>query len=104
MDKEKTFRLRIYVKYLIISPFTEKVSLPNPRTTLWIVIFISLLFRWNSALIIFLIMQAVLYLYHEYKSGVAIYWYRQRKFREQREALKKVREERKKENENRNLL
>jgi len=40
----------------------------------------------------------------EFKSGKYIYWYRQRKFREQREALKKVREERKKENENRNLL
>lgn len=95
MDEEKAFRLKTYLKYLVVSPFTEKYNFPNPRTSLWIAIFLSLLFRWNSALVIFLIMQAILYLYHEYKSGIAIYWYRRRKFKESRDALKKVRDERK---------
>ncbi len=95
MNGEKAFRLKTYLKYLVLSPFTEQVSIPNPRTTLWIVIFLSLLFRWGSSLIIFLMMQAILYLFYEYKSGKAIYWLRQRKYKESRDALKKVRQERK---------
>lgn len=102
MEAEKKFRIKTYIKYLLISPFTEKVSLPNPRTILWIAIFISLLFRWGSALVIFLIIQVILYLYHEYESGVAVYWYRNRKYKESRDAIKKVREERKEKQEDLN--
>ncbi len=104
MNKEKTFRIKTYLKYLVLSPFTEKYSLPNTRTILWIAIFLSLLFRWVSALFIFLIMQAILYLFYEYRSGKAIYWYRQRTFKEQREALKKVREKRKQKDLNKKVL
>ena len=99
MDKEKAFRLKTYVKYILITPWTSNVSLPNSRTILWIAIFVSLLFRWGSSLIVFLIIQLILYLYHEYKSGIAVYWYRQKKYKESKEALKKVREERKKKKE-----
>jgi len=80
-----------------VEPWTEKVSLPNFRSVFWILILISLFFRLGTLLLVSIILGLISHLVYEFKSGKFIYWYRQRKFKEQREALKKIKEERKNE-------
>jgi len=95
MDHSRKFKIKTFLYYLIIEPWTEKVSLPNLRTLSWILILIALFFRLGVLLLVSISIGIIAHLIQEFRSGKYIYWYRQRKFREQREALKKVREERK---------
>jgi len=95
MKPEIKFKLKTYFYYLIMEPWTEKVSLPNFRTIALILICFSLFYRIRILLLISVVALVVLHAINEYKSGRYIYWYRQRKYGEQREALRKIREERK---------
>ena len=95
MDEGTKFKLRVFLYYLIIEPWTEKISLPNFRTVNTILLCIALFFKWEIVIFVSIIVLIILQLINEYKSGKYIYWYRQRKYREQKDALKKVREERK---------
>ena len=95
MDEKEKFRIKTYLKYLLISPWQTKVNMPNFRTAIWILIIISFVFRLRLILFITLGIAVIQYLWCEYKSGKHIHWYRMRMYREQKDALKKVREERK---------
>ncbi len=95
MKPETKFRLKIYLYYLIIEPWTENISLPNARTIIWISIIIAFLFKIEVLLFSFIILGLIFHLIHEFESGKFIYWYRQKKYKKQRDALKKVREEKK---------
>lgn len=88
------FKLKTYLQYLLIEPWTTKFSLPNFRTMTWILIVVALVFRLEALLIISIIVGAIFYLVYEFKSGKYIYWYRQRKYGNYKETLKKVRAER----------
>ena len=99
MEPKTKFKLRTYFYYLLVEPWTEKVTLPNLRTVVWIIIIVSAFLRITLLLLASVVVGAIIHLIQEYKSGKHIYWYRQRKFKEQREALKKVREEKKEKNE-----
>jgi len=93
MDPKTKFKIKTFLYYLVVEPWTEKVSLPNFRSVFWILILIALLFRLETLLLISIILSLVSHLVYEFRSGKFIYWYRQRKFKEQKEALKKDREE-----------
>ena len=97
MRPETKFKLKTYIYYLVMEPWTENVSLPNMRTIIWVLITIALIFRWRILFFILIPIGVILYLMNEYKSGRFIYWYRQRKYGEQRKALKEVRENKKNE-------
>ena len=97
MRPETKFKLKTYIYYLVMEPWTENVSLPNLRTIIWVLITIALIFRWRILFFILIPIGVILYLMNEYKSGRFIYWYRQRKYGEQRKALKEVRENKKNE-------
>jgi hypothetical protein len=96
MNEEKKFRLRAFVKYLFIEPWTESISLPNFRTLNTVFLCFALLYRWKVGILISIILLVLLQLINEYKQGKYIYWYRSRKYKDYQEALKKVRDERKK--------
>lgn len=102
MEPQYKFKLKTYIYYLFIEPWTDKISFPNFRTLAWVFILIAVFFRLRELLIISIVFGVLVYLIQEFKSGRHIYWYRQRKFKEQREALKKVREERRNKQENGN--
>ncbi len=89
------FKLKTFLIYILIEPWTTKFSIPNLRTLSWIFIIISLILEKPLWLWISIIFGILIHGIYEYKSGKFIYWYRQRKFRERNEALKKVREKRK---------
>lgn len=97
MDPKTKFKVKTFLYYLVVEPWTDKISLPNFRSVFWILILISLFFRLGTLLLISILLGLISHLVYEFQSGKYIYWYRQRKFREQREALKKVREEKKNE-------
>ena len=97
MDSKTKFKVKTFLYYLVVEPWTEKVSLPNFRSVFWILILISLFLRLGTLLLVSIILGLISHLVYEFKSGKFIYWYRQRKFKEQREALKKIKEERKNE-------
>jgi len=97
VDSKTKFKVKTFLYYLVVEPWTEKVSLPNFRSVFWILILISLFFRLGTLLLVSIILGLISHLVYEFKSGKFIYWYRQRKFKEQREALKKIKEERKNE-------
>ena len=99
MESKTKFKVKTFLYYLVVEPWTEKVSLPNFKSVFWILILIALLFRLETLLLISIILSLVYHLVYEFRSGKFIYWYRQKKFKEQREALKKIKEE--KENEKR---
>jgi len=94
MKPETKFKLRTYIYYLLVEPWTEKVSLPNFRTIALVLLCFSLFYRLRVLLLISVISLIVFHMVNEYKSGKYIYWYRQRKYGEQREALRKIKEER----------
>lgn len=77
MDNLTKFKIKTFLYYLIIEPWTEKVSLPNFRFLIWILIIIASLFRLTYILLISVIIGVILHLVYEYKSGKFIYWYRQ---------------------------
>lgn len=97
MEPKTKFKIRTFLYYLIVEPWTENVSLPNFRSVFWVLILIALFFRLGTLLLISIILGLIFHLAYEFRSGKFIYWYRQRKFKEQREALKKVKEEKKNE-------
>ena len=94
MDAKNKFRLRTFLYYLMVEPWSEKVSLPNFRTLNIILLCLSLLYKWKWVMFISLFLTVLFHLISEYKSGKHIHWYRERKYPEQRKALKEVREER----------
>ena len=95
IDSETRFKLKTYLYYLAVEPFTERFNFPNTRTVSWGIVIVGALFRIDLLLFVGLVGGLCSHLYWEYKSGRYLSWYRNRKFKEQREALKKVREERK---------
>ncbi len=94
MKPDTKFKLKTYIHYLLVEPWTDKVSLPNFRTIVLIILCFSLIYKWRELLLISVISLVFLHMINEYRSGKFIYWYRQRKYKEQREALKKIKEER----------
>lgn len=94
MDPQYKFKLKTYLFYLLVEPWSENISLPNFRTIAWLLILAAIFFRLRILLLVSIIFGIIVHLVREFKSGKYVYWYRQRKFREQREAIKKVREER----------
>lgn len=94
MKPETKFKIKTYLYYLIIEPWTNKAYLPNLQTINWVLILIAAFLRNRLMLIVFIVLGIFFYLMNEFKSGKYIYWYRQRKFGEQREALKKIKLER----------
>ena len=94
MNPNTKFKLKTYIYYLIVEPWTDKVSLPNFRTISLILLCISLFYRLGGLLLFSVIALIIFHMINEYRSGKFIYWYRNRKFKEQREALRKVKEER----------
>ncbi len=97
MKPETKFKLKVYLYYLIMEPWTEDISLPNTRTIIWVLIFIAFFTKSEILLFLFIIIGLIFYLMHEFKRGKFIYWYRQRMYKNKGDALKKVREERKNE-------
>ncbi len=95
MKPETKFKFKVYLIYLFLEPWTEKFSLPNIRTTIWILIIIAFSLKLRIFLLPLIIIGVILYLIREFKSGKFIYWYKQRKYKEQRKALKEVRENKK---------
>ncbi len=98
MEPKTKFKLRTFLYYLVVEPWTEKISLPNFRSVSWVLIFIAVFFRFRYLLLISIILGLTFHLISEFRSGKYVYWYRNRKFKEQKEALKKIREERENEN------
>ena len=94
MDPKNKFKFKTYLIYLFLEPWTTKFHLPNLRTFVWVLIVISFLLKKPVLLFISIGVGILLYAINEYKSGKYIYWYRQRKYGEQREALRKIKEER----------
>ncbi len=92
MDPAKKFKLRAFLYYLCVEPWTKKISLPNTRTMVWVLIFMTFFFKLKGLFFLFLLIGLFLHLRHEYKSGKFIHWYKQRKYKVQREALKKAKE------------
>lgn len=84
MDK---FRIKAFITYLFIEPWTSKVSLPNLRSISWGLIFASLFFRNRVLTISLMILGLVIYLFYEYQTGRYIYWYRMRMYKNKK-ALK----------------
>ena len=103
MKPEAKFSIKTYIYYLIMEPWITKFHLPNFRTLVWVFIVISFLLKKPLLLFISIGIGVVLHIINEYKSGKHIYWYKQRKYRERDEALKKVRDERKRKEEEQNI-
>ncbi len=95
MKPETKFKLKAYLYYLIMEPWTDNISLPNTRTVFWVLTLVAIFFKSEILLLLSVIGGLIFYLLHEFKSGKFIYWYRQKKYKKQRDALKKVKEERK---------
>lgn len=93
--KDFFFKIKVYLYYLVVEPWTSQVRIPNLRSLSWVFIFIAFLFRNFIIEMSFATLGVLLYLIYEFKEGKYLYWYRSRKYKEHREALKKVREHRK---------
>ena len=76
MNNLTLFKAKTFLYYLIVEPWTEKVSLPNFRSLLWALILMASIYRLTYLLFISLGIGIVLHLVYEYKSGKFIYWYR----------------------------
>ena len=81
MKSKTKFKIKTYIYYLIIEPWTNKVYLPNFQTINWVLIFIAVFLRNRLMLIVFIISGVFFYLMNEFKSGKYVYWYRQRKYK-----------------------
>jgi hypothetical protein len=92
---ELKFKIYTFIKYLLIEPWSTKVSLPNYRTLNWILLYFAVFFRYKWLMIILLITGLMFHLIEEWRSQRYIDWYRSKKYINRKEALKKVREERK---------
>jgi len=96
-SKEKfKFKLKTFLIYTILWPWTERMAIPNLSTVSLIALFISLLIRNFTFVWISFGAWIIFYGIKEWKSGEFIYWYRQMKYRKRNETLKKAREEKRK--------
>ena len=88
--KDKLFRIKIFLQFLILEPWTEKISLPNFRTINWVMILLSFIVLKSYILtIIFLILGVALYIWKDWKSGDYMHWYRKRNYPAWKEVKKK---------------
>ncbi|CAK0756769.1 hypothetical protein CCP1ISM_60023 [Azospirillaceae bacterium] len=96
-DKKGRFRfkLKVFLIWLFLNPWTEKITLPNLSTIIWILIGVFFILKKEILLLISIIVGIIFYGIKEWKSGKFIYWYNQRRYKKRNEALKKVREEKK---------
>lgn len=92
---EKKYKLKTFIYYLLVEPWTENITMPNTRTAVWIIIFFGVITNTRSLIFLGFIAGVLSYLFYEYKNGRYIYWYRNRKFKDHKDAIRKVREERK---------
>lgn len=81
MEEGTKFRIRTFLYYLVVEPFTEKVSLPNFSSIIWILILISVILKIPILLFISIIAGVIFYGIKEYKSGKFIYWYKMKKYK-----------------------
>lgn len=93
MKEETKFKLKAFLYYIFIQPLISKYYIFNLTYISWTLIFLSLLFKEKLISTILIIIAIVLYLIKEYMDGTYIYWYRNKKYPEYKEALRKVREE-----------
>ena len=73
---EFKFKLKTYLKYLVLEPIFGKFEMPNLRTINFILMFFSLLLRWRLGLLITIPLAIIFHMIREWKSGKAINWYR----------------------------
>jgi hypothetical protein len=96
MEPRNKFRLKTFLYYILLEPWTEKLTLPNFRTLNTVLLCISLLYKWRVGILISIGLLVVLQLIDEWKKGDYIYWYRNRKgYGNYKEIIKKVKEEKK---------
>jgi len=93
MKEETKFKVKAFLSYILVAPLTSKFYIFNLSYISWFLIFLSLLFTSKIVRIILVIIAVILYLIKEYNDGNYIYWYRNKKYPEYKEALKKVREQ-----------
>lgn len=94
MDPENKFRLKVFLKYLFIEPWTEKVTLPNFRTLSMVFLCISLFYKWRVWILISIILLILFQLIDEYKKGDYLRWYRIRKgYGNYKEAIREAKKE-----------
>lgn len=79
MNNLTLFKIKTFLYYLVVEPWTEKVSLPNFRSLIWVSIIVASLLRLKYLLFISLILGVALHLIYEYRSGKFIYWYKKYK-------------------------
>jgi hypothetical protein len=91
MKNETKFKIKTFLQYLIFEPLNSKNSLPNFKTISWIMIFVSVLLKNIYLQISFVIIGFLIYLITEYKSGNYIGWYRMKKYKNFKEAIKNKR-------------
>lgn len=90
MDEALKFKLKTFVYYLLIEPWTEKVAGPSLKTASWILVFAGWAFRLSWIFFSGIILLAIVYVIKEYKSGKFIYWYRQRLYKKTKDEKKKM--------------
>lgn len=93
MKEEIKFKSKAFLYYIFIQPLVSKYYIFNLSYISWFLIFLSIIFINKITSTILIIVAVILYLIKEYKDGTYIYWYRNRKYPEYKEALKKVREQ-----------
>jgi len=81
MEEKQKFRIKTYLKFLVISPWTEKITLPNFTTLTWVFIVVSIIIKSRLILIISVCLGIFINLVREYKSGVHIHWLRKRRWK-----------------------
>jgi len=79
------FKLKTYLKYLVLEPVFGRFELPNFRTINWAVMIFSLIIRWRLGLLITIPLAFIFYMLGEWKSGKAINWYRNYHYKRLRE-------------------
>lgn len=94
IDEKFKFKLKTYLKFLIIEPWVTKFQMPNLRTINFIVLFLSAFFRWRIALFITIFLAIIFHMIGELKSGTPINWYRNYHYKKLREnGEKEIKEE-----------
>lgn len=94
MEEKTKFKIRTFLYYLLAEPWTEKISLPNFSSLVWISILISAMSKNVILLWISIFIGIIFYMIKEYKSGKFIHWYRiykkQKISKEKEENLKEL--------------
>ncbi len=93
MKEEIKFKLKAFLYYIFIQPLISKYYIFNLSYISWFLIFLSLLFKQKLISTILILVAIMLYLIKEYKDGNYIYWYRNKKYPQYKEALMRVREQ-----------